>query len=260
MTLDLGIWLAFAVASLPTLEDLALHLRHEPWAAYALVFWGLLGSEVLYDRRQGPRRPIGMLVVAASLCLQYAMHAAGWPRFARPGVALGALGLALARGRPPLRGALLALWTVPVPTFLIRLTSPWLESGLLLGAGSVLAAAGAPLAVEGSRALGPAGFLEVQAPDGGLPLAALLSGLAWHRGLRRGDPPGATARRIAGWALLALPTQAFAVLVACALTAAGEPAAARLLLTHAPWAATSTVCLWRTARARARTRATNLER
>jgi hypothetical protein len=241
---DAVVWLGFAAASWPTLADLARHVAEQPWAAYVVAFGLLLAREVGERRERREANPLGIALVAGALLWQYAMHVAGWPRAARPGLALGCLGLALARGHPSLRSACLALWLVPVPHAAIRLVGTELAPRLLSLAAAPWTLAGAPLRIDALQASGPAGALAVAAADAGLPTAALLAGLAWLAGLRRSLSAGATARLVAGGALLALPVQVVALALASGLVAAGAPGAARHLLTGAPWLLCAALALW----------------
>ena len=91
----------------------------------------------------------------------------------------------------------------------------------------------APLAtivVEGTKATAPHGVLALDAVSGGLPLAALLSGLGWLSALDAWRGVGSALRTAALWGLAALPLQAFCVLVALALSVGGAPRAAQAWL------------------------------
>ena len=233
---DLVLWLGLLAASYPTLEDLLGHIDREPWAVSCLVFWALLAREVCRREARGPRRSLGLVLVVVGMLVQYATLVSDWPRYARPGLALAFVGLGLARGHPAARVVWIALWTVPVPSIVVELTSPQLESGLLGAASSLVALVGAPIGRAGEIVTGPGGAHGVLAADGGIPLAVLLAGLAWYRGSRRREPLRAVGLRMIVWSALAIPLQFLVVLLFCVAVAVGQSHAGGLVLTYAPMA------------------------
>ena len=166
---DLILWFGLLAASYPTLAELLGHIAEEPGAASCLVFWALLALEVSRREPRGRRRSIGLVLVILAILIQYAMHVSDWPRYARPGLALGFVGLGLALGHPAPRVLWIALWTIPIPSIVVSLTSPQLESGLLLATSSLLELVGAPIVRAGEIITGPGGAHGVLAEDGGVP-------------------------------------------------------------------------------------------
>ena len=242
------LWGLLGLAASPVLVDTARYLLTTPWGAYSLVFWALFVREVLRNPAAPDPRGAGWLLVAVGIGIELVMVQAGWPRWGRPGVALAMLGMALGLGHPRLAMALLALWTVPLPSFIAQLASPGLEGLLLKLAGFALSPLGIPLEVVSRtprETLVTAGSREmpVFASDGGLYLVALLAGLAFYTAVRARLGPARVLRRMITWAALALPTQLAAVIAAGAALAAGLPEIARLGLTHAPWMLTALAVL-----------------
>jgi hypothetical protein len=168
------------------------------------------------------------------------------PRLGRPGVPLAVVGLARALGRPALPRALVALWWIPVPDFLVNRLAPGLETivpWLCAGAAQALGIDASwtrgsefhPAA--GGRLFGPGGALLFDPADGGLPLAVVLAGLGWYRAAGHGGPLArcaASALRVAPWAI---PIQALGLVATCAVAIAGSPFGAGLLLHYGLWMA-----------------------
>ena len=245
---ELLLWGLLGLAASPVLVDTARHLVTTPWAAYSLVFWALFAREVLRKPAASDPRGAGWLLVAVGIGIELMMVQAGWTRWGRSGVALAMLGMALGLGHPRPAMALLALWTVPLPSFIAQLASPGLERLLLKLAGFALSPLGIPLEVVSRtprETLVTAGSREmpVLAADGGLYLVALLAGLAFYTAVRARLGPTRLLQRMITWAALALPIQIAAVIAAGAVLAAGWPEIARLGLTHAPWILTALAAL-----------------
>lgn len=236
------LWLLLLVAFSPVVADLVRHVASEPWAAYALVFWVLVAREIARRPAGRRTREWGHGVLALGLALELLMLRAGWPRMGRPGLAMAVIGLSLALGHPRPAVAWTAWWAVPAPQGIVRAWSPELERSLfqiaagaahLLGLDVEVWDLGGPRAAAVS---GPRGTLALQGVDGGVPLMALLSGLAWYAGARAGRRPLLIAASSAGWGVIALPIQLVGAAVAVVLCGLGAPGAARGLLTHGLWA------------------------
>ena len=226
---DLLLWSTLALAFSPLLVDLSAHLRARPWANYGLLFVVLL---VVLARRESSRaapQRDGYLLLAAALVLQAVAVGGGFVRWGRLAIPLGVMGLGRLLGRPSPRVAALAFWAIPLPNFIVDAGSPLLERLWLEGAATLLAPL-ATIVVEGTKATAPHGVLALDAVSGGLPLAALLSGLGWVSALGAWRGVGGALRTAALWGLAALPLQALCVLVALALSVAGAPRAAQAWL------------------------------
>jgi hypothetical protein len=221
------------------LVDLALHIAAEPWARYSLVFPPLFAWCLIHDKVPARAGRDGFAWLALAILLELVAVGGGMTRFARPGLPLAAIGTCRIFGLGPGRTALLALWTIPVPKIVIAFASPGLETTLLRVASAAAGLLGADVGVEGCRAFAAAGQLELTDSDGGLPLAALLSGLGWYASLRCGGSLLACLRRAVAWAVLAIPLQLLGVLAAVTALAMGAPAVGRLLLDHGLWTATA---------------------
>lgn len=247
------LWLALAAALSPTLLDFVRHVAVEPWARPFLLV-GTLGLAAAWsDPRRAGRRPLGFLLVAAGVALALVTVGGGMTRLGRPGLPLAIVGMALALGRPVLPIALLACWAVPPPKALLTALSPGLESALAWAAVGVTRSLGGTASfVKDDLLLNDASLL-LDAPDGGLPLALALGGLAWWSVARHAGGTrecAAAALRLAPWGLVA---QAVLLCFAMAtLAAARTGAGARALLDHGAWAAIA-LALLVTARRAART-------
>jgi len=219
--------------------DLLRHWADRPWAAYSVVFLPLFALEWRRAAGRRPRPAVGWALLAVALALELVLVAGGLTRTARAAVALAGIGLACLQGRPDLRAALLLIGFVPIPTLLVSAASPALERlwaapavELLqtLGGSALVTLRGDETLVDLARArlaLGPA--------DGGLPTAALLVGLAWYAGCRRGWSLASTVARALPCAALAVPLQILSIAIAARVAAAGGPA--RALLDVLPWLA-----------------------
>ena len=135
---ELLLWGLLGLAASPILVDTARHLVTTPWAAYSLVFWALFAREVLRKPTTSYPRGAGWLLVAVGIGIELLMVQAGWARWGRLGVALAMLGMGLGLGHPRPAMTLLALWTVPLPSFIAQLASPGLERLLFKLAGFAL--------------------------------------------------------------------------------------------------------------------------
>lgn len=247
------LWLALAAALSPTLLDFVQHTAQEPWARPFLLVAALGLAAAWRDPRRAPRRPFGFLLVAAGVGLALATVGGGMTRLGRPGLPLALVGMALALGRPVLPIALLACWAVPPPKALLVMLSPGLESLLARAAVGITRSLGGTASFVKEGLILNGASLQLDAPDGGLPLAFAIGGLAWwsvaHRagGLRES---GAAAVRLAPWGLAA---QAGLLCLAIAtLAAGGAGEGARAVLDHGGWAAVA-VALLVTTRRTART-------
>jgi hypothetical protein len=223
--LDGLLWLALGICFSPVLIDLARHLALEPWARYVLLFPPLLVRCALGQRAEAPSARTGGALLLIALALEVLAVGGGFVRLGRLGLPLAVIGLSRAFGLLPQRTALLALWWVPLPHALVSLLSPALETAWLHGIAWPLDLIGADIRVEAALARAGAAELALSAPDGGLPLAALLSGLGWYTSARLGDGLWRCLRRSASWALLAFPLQVTALGLAVAgllLGATGE--------------------------------------
>jgi len=222
---DLLLWSAFALAFSPLLFDLFAHLRARPWANYGLLFLVLLIAHTWHERSRAAAHHDGYLLLSLALMLQCVAVGGGFTRWGRLALPLGVMGLARLLGRPSPRVAALAFWAVPLPNFIASIASPRLEQIWLMAAAWLLSPL-APIAVEGTTAATPGGMLTFDAVSGGLPLAALLSGLGWLRALDDWRGLGSALRTASTWGLAALPLQALCALAALALATLGAPALA----------------------------------
>jgi hypothetical protein len=225
------------VAFSPVLVNLASHLAAESWARYSLIFPPLLVWCALREREPPRASRDGFLWLALAIPLELLAVGSTMTTLARPGVPLAVIGTCRALGLTSGATALLALWMIPLPKFVSAFASPELETVLLRVAGAAVGLLGGEVSIEPSRAFAAGGELKVAHCDGGLPLAALLSGLGWYASLRAGAGLRACVRGAVTWGLLAFPLQALAVLLAVGMLVLGGPEVGRQLLSHGLWMA-----------------------
>lgn len=226
--LDLALWLVFAAAFLPTLSDLARHLVAEPWALYCVVFFGLFAREAILGIADRRRLGMGLALVSLALIVEFVMVTAAWIRLARPALALGMVGVALALGRPRFRHSLLALWAIPLPSAVLALGFPLLEAVVRGVAPELPLTFSSPLETHSE-------VLMIRPQDSGLPLAASMAGLGWYSAVRSGLASERGLWRAIRWASLGIAIQACVVGAALMMTSADAVQAAGWVLLLGPW-------------------------
>jgi hypothetical protein len=229
------LWVALAICFSPVLVDLARHFAAEPWAMYALLFPPLLAWCVLCERPDASSARTGAALLVIGLLVELVAVGGGVVRLGRLGLPLAVIGMSRAFGLLSARAALLSAWWVPLPHAVISLPSPALETAWLHVAAWPLHLVGADLAVEGSSVGAGAGELTLSASEGGLPLAALLSGLGWYASVRLGEGFWRCVQRAAIWALIAFPLQVAALGLAMAGLVLGVPSDLLQLLLRLVW-------------------------
>jgi len=246
------VWVLAVLALLPAIGEWWAHLEAEPWARYAALIPLLLvalAATKAPDASEPPRPRAGLALVVAAVALEAVALVAGPERLARMALPLGALGAALATARPRLPGAWLALWLVPVPWRAVTLARPLAEPLVLTVASSTAHLLAPDLAVGARGSVGTAQGLVLLPQDGGLPLAALASGLGWYGAARLGRG----WREALQWALAgglgALPAQMAAVVLAVPVAAAAGGEAARGWLSLGPASIACTAVILATERA-----------
>jgi hypothetical protein len=233
------LWLALAICLSPVLVDLARHLAAEPWALYVLLFPPILARCALRERPDAPSARMGAALLAIALALELVAVGGGVERLGRLGLPLAVIGMSRAFGLLSWQAALLSLWWVPLPHFLLSLFSPALETVWLHVVAWPLDRVGADIAVEAALVRAGAGELALSEPDGGLPLAALLSGLGWYASARLREGPWRCVRRAATWGAFAFPLQAAAVGLSAAGLVLGVPGESLQLFLQLFWIPTA---------------------
>jgi hypothetical protein len=221
------LWLGLLVAFSPVLANLLQHLEEEAWARYVLVFPFLLALCIARYPSRLRASALGYVALTLAILIELVAIGGSTMVWARPALPLAVIGLCGAFGLASTRTALLACWLIPVPHRVLRMLSPQLETCLLRPLTGLLDALGAELRLEDSRVLATGFELEVFDFDGGLTLAALLAGLGWYAGLRRGCGLFGTVGRAVLWGALALPIQLLALLA----LVLGAPSVGRFFLT-----------------------------
>jgi hypothetical protein len=216
-TLVLG--LALAAGLSPALLEWARHVAAEPATAYVLTFPLLLLAASRSTEPTPPDRRLGLLLFALAMAVQVVAFGGGVERVGRLAIPLAIIGFLRFTGAASLAPAALAAFIVPVPHALASaapLEEVWRAFAELL-----LAPAGPALKLDGW--------------DSGARLIALFAGLGWYAEARSGGTWRTSLRRGAQLAMLGLPLQLAATIVAVALSRAGAVTAARGFLTHGVW-------------------------
>ena len=235
-------WLALGCAFSPVLFQFANAIAGIAFGWSALLAPALMISLAARDRQRAlPRRGLAQVLLGVGLVIQLIGLAGGSPSIARLGLPVAVVGVALWTGAPSVATAVLAFWALPIPTTAYGLTTPHLESAYAqLGAdfgewvGADMRASG-PLIRTGEHRL------ELDPIHSGIHLAFVATQLVWYAAvLNKTAVPRALAR-MAAVALLALPLQFLAVLVAIALLSAGTPEGANIWLDHGVWLLTAIV-------------------
>ena len=226
---DTFVWTAFLVAFSPVLFDLADLSRQQPWTAWSLVIPVLI--PLLARRDSSPPLPNrdGYVLLGFALLLEGFAIAGGPIRWGRPALPLGVFGLARILGRPSIRVSALACWSVPIPWTVVRRASPLLEYIWLRLAAATLSPF-APIIVQRASAIWPGGVLNLEPPDGGLPLVTFLSGIGWIYAVRNWSGWARALITAALWGFAGLLVQALTVTLALALALSDRSGAARACL------------------------------
>jgi hypothetical protein len=246
------LWIALAVALSPSIVNLVEHVATRPWARCAAPFPFLLGWLAWRHRERAQPAADGFVWLAIGLVLSIVGAGGDMPRLARPGIALGVIGLARATGFPPTPTALLAAFAIPLPTALLGAFEPGLEALVARAIAAGAAALGTAVELDASRLdvlrfVVPRGALELVPADGALSLAWALAGIGWFGGLLRAAPPRELVRTALRWGVVAVPIQAAGIGLACAVSLAGSPSGGRTLLDLWPPLAVA-AGLWRAMR------------
>jgi len=233
-------WLALGCAFAPVLMRLANAIPKAPFG------WSLLLAPALMiaaawrcPRAAQPRRGWAQILLMAGLLIELLGLGGGSPGIARLGLPVSVVGLSLWTGAPPLTTALLAFWAIPVPGSVYGLTTPNLESAYARFGAAAVHALGADLSASGPLIRSGAAHLELDPYHSGIHLVFMTTLLTWYASVRHELTPLAAIARTAVAALVALPLQILAVLVAIALLVAGAPELANFWLDEGLWLLTA---------------------
>ena len=216
-------WAALAIGFSPVLLD---------WWVYAwapdtrllpvLIPLGLIFWARSISRRSDPRLALGAVLILIGLGLELLGILAETWTLARLGAPIGVIGMAMRLGSPSPRLLALLFFAVPIPTFIMQLTTPQLESFYASivsnGLAQVLGlTSSGPLIIAHNQSL------ELTAPDAGMQTAALLIAGLWTLVLLRGWSFSRGILLGAALLLMVPPLQIGAVGVASLLLALGRP-------------------------------------
>jgi hypothetical protein len=207
---SLLLWAGLAAAFSPTILDLFRHWSEEPWSRYVLVFPVLFAVCARREPR-AERGRAGLHWIAVGLALEIVAAFHGAIRWARPGLALAAIGLCQRSGFGSPRDRVLLLFAVPAPAFAVHAGYAVLDTALL-----------EPIA-------------SCRVHRGALALAPLLAGLAWYEAALCRRPLGRALAASGAAALTAVPIAALASFASCCAAASGLTRAAQWLAGPALW-------------------------
>jgi len=234
---DVLTWLALLVALSPQFFDLAKHLTTNSWAQCSLAFPPLLLRCALMesDRHTPTRWGYLLIVIALALSLLGALGAAELIRFTRYSIPLAILGLALAQGRPSWKVAGLAFWAIPLPSFLMNISSPSLETAGLDLTCIIFGLFSAQCNVSDTTLTSSGEQLVLYPHDGGLLIVALLSGLALYVHIVQRSDLRSLSHSLIRALCFAFPLQWAAILLAAILARLNHAETARLFLSSGLW-------------------------
>ena len=217
-------WTALLLAFSPVLVDLATEPVQTVGERVILLAAAAAAiGAALAPRPRAASPGDGGLAIAGGLALELVGIAAGAWSLARLGFPVASLGLARALGWPSPWGLLPLFAAVPIPTSLLELLAPPLQSAVT-GLSARIWECGAPgITAHASGLVTPRGLLEISATDIGIRSAVALGAVGWARGLRSGDG----GRRAIQWASGALAWHTAAVLAAAGLASGGDLPTAR---------------------------------
>lgn len=239
-------WVAAAVALSPTIAHSIELVASSPWSHYVIIAPLLLANCLRPGtafRAVVPRVGVGAAVLALAMGLQLLGIGADSWAIAQIGLPLAATGVALMLGRPPVLPMVLCFWVVPAPYFLFTITTPWAESMLAHGAGSVATMLGADVTVSGPLVRSGDTRLELESFQGGIVTAIVLAELGWYSSLR-GERPSwiGGLRRSLLFSLTVLAVQPAAAIVAVLVFCRWGPDLAELWMTYGVWLLTAAIC------------------
>lgn len=234
---NVALWIAWAVGMSPVVAIAPTWLAERPESLYVVFAPLLLLWEAARAHRAdpGPRRGWGLLVVLTALPTLLLGLETGSPTLGLGGAALAFIGVALFTGLPPLSVAVLALWIVPVPVFVLDRLSPGLETIWMDAVIPIARGLGVELVQTGPVAFGRGETrVEFFPVDDGLLLAHGMALVGYFHARRRGEPPLVCVRRSLVWMGLGFVLQGAVLLVALLATNRGDVEGVRHALVHGP--------------------------
>lgn len=234
------VWLAFAAAFSPVLVDWAQALSSEPYGWSALLAPALLARLILRGRgvprtAASASHAMGAAFIGAGLLLEVVGVAADSWSIARFGAPIAFIGCAYWTGRPAPSDALMALWSVPLPSFLYHLTSPQAESLYAKWVATALSGVADGITSRGPLLNYGDASLEIFAPQSGAHIAFLMAGIGFYAARLHGIAPGTALLRAGLLTLLAPFIQAGIALLAGAAFVAGHANLAGLVSSTFGW-------------------------
>lgn len=240
-------WVGVLMALSPTIVHSIEVLARQSWSHYVIVAPFLLAICVRHESSAGitpPRVGVGSAVLLLAMALQLLGIAGGSWSIARIGLPLAAMGVALALGRPPQLPMVLCFWVVPVPYFLVNITTPWAETLLAAGAASIASMLGADVTASGPLIRSGDMRLELESFQGGVITALVLFELGWYSSVRGAHPSWIGALRTSLiYSLAVVVVQPVAVIVAVFIFRWQGPGMAELWLGHGVWLVTAAICI-----------------
>ena len=225
-------WVALALALSPTLYEWARHLAADDSREFSSLLPVLLMilANRLLPAAEPKRSPVwGITMITGAIALQMVGILADSWTLARLGIPIACLGMAQRLGYPHPRSVFLIFFAVPLPTSIISLTTPWLESSYVWPTAELLNRVfGAGLSTSGPLLLWSGSFFELSAPDGGWITSLILVQLVWFIGLVLAWSVSRTITLCALAMLLVWPLQWLGVLLALAIGITFSPSLAAI--------------------------------
>ena len=232
---ELALWLALFAGFSPVI---AQFVRVEAWSAPPATLAAPVLIAICLWRRSAPAEPprrAGTALIAAGLLLELIGVALRTWTVAWLGFPVAVIGMALWRGQPSWRVAVLALGLVPIPESLRSAYTPAPETALLSAACAAWRALGVGFSCTGPVARLGARHLELVPDDVGWVLAPLLAQLGWFLAVHQRASTLGALRRAAVFAAAAVVLAPLAIALALGVLAVSSEAVARGWLSQGVW-------------------------
>ena len=231
------VWPGLALAFSPVLLDLAEHLIAHPWARSALIFPWLVTRAIRANEAGSQSRRLIWGCVVLGLLIELIAASGGMLRLGRVGLVVAAFGILCGGGWARPSVALLLVWSVPLPSALLRIASPQLETTWAGVAATLLPGVELDATTSGPMLIAADQALRLSALDGGLGLGFGLAGLGWFVAVMARHPSsGRALAYTVGGAVAMVPAQVILLAIAGLALAAGfEASRVRWALDQAGW-------------------------
>jgi hypothetical protein len=230
------LWLGLGVAFSPVLLDLAEHLVAHPWTRSASIFPVLLALAIRSNGGGVATKRLVWICVVLGVVIELIAASGGVLRLGRVGLVVAAFGILCGAGSARPSVALLLVWCVPLPSALMRIASPQLETTWGAAAAALLPGVTLDPATSGPMLVANGQALRLTAPDAGLALGFGLAGLGWFAAVMVRREGARAVGRALGWGIAIMPVQvALLAIGGLALAAGCEASQIRGALDQSGW-------------------------